>query len=505
VTPRVESLLAGTVERYGERPALAFGEAAALSYAELAEAVDLFSARLAEAVGGRDLGGARVAVVAPNVPALVISLFATWRLGGVPVPLNARLREHELSQVLADAEPVVVLSVREHLGYAFTELFGRLLPNVPSVRACLLVEPTGEIESELESPTGSPEVPQRFPRGTPDAETAAAAGLGTEVAAVLYTSGTTGTSKGALVAHGREVAAPRELASVLDLTPDDGVALVIPVSHAFGLTCLLSAVAAGSKAVLVESTTTLAPLQAAIERHRATVLHGSPALFAGLLKARPELPPTIRAGFVGGAPSAPGLQARLDEFGILNLYGLTETGAVSCCRPNDPPQRRRTTAGRAIADMELRFVDGELQVRGPAVTPGYFRRPEETALAFEDGWFRTGDVGEIEDGYLRISGRLKELVHVGGFNVFPAEVEAVLLTHPDVLQAAALGVPDERMGEVLQAFVVARRGSKLTPADLLGFARGRIAGYKLPYAIRFLPELPLLPSGKPDRRALAAR
>ena len=280
---------------------------------------------------------------------------------------------------------------------------------------------------------------------------------------------------------------------------------MIPASHAFGLTCLLSDVAAGAETVLVESTFSLGALVAAIERRGATVLHGSPTLFGSLLKAEPDGLRRIRAGFVGGAPAPPGLLEQVEGLGILNLYGLTETGAVSCCRPEDPPERRRTTAGRPLPGVEVEVVDGELRVRGTGVTPGYFRRPEETAAAFEDGWFRTGDVAVLEDGFVRISGREKELVHVGGFNVFPAEVEAVLLTHPDVAQAAVVGVEDERMGEVLRAFVVPRPGSELTPAALLQFARGRIAGYKLPYAIRLLPELPLLPSGKPDRRALAAR
>jgi HIP---CoA ligase len=484
---RVESLLAQTAARHPEAPALAHGDDV-LTYAQLDAAVARLSGLIAGAAGGEALGGARVAIVAPNAPALVIALFATWRLGAVAVPLSARLREHELTQTLADAEPAVVLSVREHLGYAFTELLPRLLPGLPSTRACLFVRADGEPDGEV--------------RGTGRAR---AVVLEHEIAAVLYTSGTTGTPKGALVTHQREVRSPRELAGVLRLTSGDGVVMAVPVSHAFGFTCVLATLAAGAKAVLVDSTTTVRPLLTAIERHAAGVLHGSPALFTALLKSRPEALRGIRGGFVAGASSPPGLQERLDEIGVLNLYGLTETGAVACCRPDDPPERRRTTAGRPLPGIELRAVDGELQIRGGGVMPRYLGRPEETAAVFDHGWFRTGDLVEIDDGYLRISGRLKELVHVGGFNVFPAEVEAVLALHPDVLQAAVVGVADERMGEALRAYVVARPGSGLTAAALLGFARGRIAGYKLPYAITFLSELPLLPSGKPDRRALAAR
>jgi len=492
---RIDGLLDAAVGAHRQRVSLCFGPTA-LTYEELDALSARLAAKLLAAAGCRDLAGKRVAVIAPNCPGLVAAMFATWRLGAIAVPLNARLREYELSQILADAEPVVVLSVREHLGYGFTDLLETLLPGLPTVRACLFLEPMGEVAAELESKQQS----------VTSEETAAGSALGSDIAAILYTSGTTGSPKGALVTHGREAAASREFASVLELTPADGVALVIPVSHAFGLTCLLATLAVGASTVLVESTMTLGPLLTAIDRHGATVLHGSPSLFSSLLKARPRgLPGKVRGGFVAGAPAAPDLQERLDELGVLNLYGLTEAGAVACCRRGDPPGRRRTTAGRALPGIDLRLVDGELQVRGPAVTPGYLRRPEETAASFADGWFRTGDVAEIDDGYVRISGRLKELVHVGGFNVFPAEVEAVLLTHPDVLQAAVVGVTDERMGEGLRAFVVARPGSDLTPAALLRFARARIAGYKLPYAIRLLPDLPLLPSGKPDRRALAVR
>ncbi len=216
----------------------------------------------------------------------------------------------------------------------------------------------------------------------------------------------------------------------------------------------------------------------------------------------------MRAGFVAGAPSPPGLIERLDDAGTtaLNLYGMTELGAASCCRLDDPPEARYGTAGFPLPGFEWRVDGGELLVRGPWVTPGYFRRPEETAEAFADGWFRTGDLGRIdEDGRLAITGRAKEVVQVAGFSVFPAEIEGFLLTHPDVAQAAVVGAPHEQIGEVLQAFVVPREGAELTPAALLQFARGKIADYKLPYGIRVVDELPLLGTGKPDRLALAAR
>ncbi len=463
-------------EAPADRPALSAGDRV-LTYAALRE----LSARLEEQLGAAgDLRGQRVAFVAPNSPELVAGLFAVWRLGAVAVPLSSRLRERELEQMLADAEPVVVVSVAAHGGYSFADVLPRILPR--SVRRCLL----GADEVAFDEAS------------SPDA-------LEEQIAAILYTSGTTGIPKGVLVKHVREVEGSRFLADTMRLTEDDRCGVIVPISHAFGLTLLHATVAAGAEGILVDSSFSPAPLLRALEARDATVLHGSPTLFRTLLKARPDGLPGIRTGLVAGAPCPSDLLDALDERGtrILNCYGLSETGAVTCVRIDDPPVERHETVGRPSPAYEARVTDGELEVRGEHLTPGYYRRPDETAAAFRDGWFRTGDLAEIDEGYVRIVGRAKEIVHVGGFNVVPAEVEAALLAHPDVGNAAVLGVPDERMGEALAAYVSPRPGAELSAMDLIAFTRSRIAGYKVPYAIEILPELPLLPSGKPDRKALS--
>ena len=479
----VGGLLGTAAGEPAARPALRWG-GQELSYPRLAALAEGLAGRLEQAAGPTDLAGARIAVIAPNVPALAAAVFAAWRLGAVAVPLNARLREHELAGALADAEPIALVAVAAHGGYDFGALLGNLIPRLPSVRACLLVGPGGEVERELPGGPGVPVEP-----------------LGQEFAALLYTSGTTGAPRAALVRHSREVEGASRLAGLLRLGQEDRVALVVPISHAFGLTSFLATIAAGATTILVDSTFSPGPLLRAVEEQRATILHGSPTLFSGLLKARPDGVSGIRSGLVAGAPAPPALLESLDDRGMrmLNLYGLTEAGAVAACRLDDPRALRFTTVGRPFAGFEVRLgPEGVLELRGPSVTPGYFGRADDGA-AFADGWFRTGDLATLEDGYLRIVGRVKEIVHVGGFNVVPAEVEAVLLEHPDVLQAVVIGRPDERMGEALQAFVVAREESGLMPADLVRFARSRIAGYKVPYALRMLPTLPLLSSGKPDR------
>ena len=495
MTPRVDpsSLLSGSAER----PALLFRDGA-LSYAQLRQAAGELAREL-EALGPRrSLEGAPVAVVAPNAPSIVAAMLAVWELGAVVVPLSARLREFELERILRDVDPAAVVSPASHGGYSFDSLWSRLRLELPALRGCLLVNEWGAVEKR---------VPAR-PEG--DVEP-----LRPDAAAILYTSGSTGAPKGAVVTHGCLLAEARVLPELLGLGEGEGSALVIPASHAFGLACLLASLASAGRVVLVDTSFSLDPLLEAMTAATASVVHGSPTVFARLLEARPDGVPELRAGFVGGAACPPRLIDRLEATAatILNLYGMTEIGAAACCRPDDPVEARRSTAGAPLPGYEFRSVasrddgrPGELQVRGPHVTPGYRGAPKATSDAFDGEWFRTGDLGEIDAaGRVHILGRAKEMLNVGGFNVFPAEVEAFLETHPDVLVAAVVGVPHERTGEAPCAFVVARPGATLTPQQIRRFARAGIAGYKIPYAVEVVAELPSLSSGKPDRGALRER
>jgi acyl-CoA synthetase (AMP-forming)/AMP-acid ligase II len=496
--PQIGALLEATASESPERVALAHGDDE-LTYRQLTSAVDRLAARLG------DRPGERVAVIAPNVPALVIALFAVWRAGAVAVPLSARLRSFELGRVFADAQPSAAVSVASHGGFGLAEELHALARRVPALTACLTVDVLGDVEDEARSPARE-----------------AAPPLGADLAAIMYTSGTTGEPKGALMSHALGVAEGHCLSELLGSAAEAACALVVPASHAFGLACLLCSVAAGGQAVLVDSTTSLEPLVQALRRHRAPVLHGTPALFARLLKAHAELP--VQTGFTAGSSCPPEVLEELDRRGarILNLYGMTEIGCAASCRADDPPEVRYRTVGRALLGYDLRVAgshvedgprvagshgeDGprEIQVRGPYVTDGYHGRPRDQDEAFDGDWFRTGDLGILDaSGNLSVAGRAKEVVHVGGFNVFPAEVESFLLTHPDIDQAAVVGVPHPAMGEALHAFVVTRPQADLAMRDVVRFARGGIAGYKVPYRVSVMTELPLLASGKPDRRALA--
>jgi acyl-CoA synthetase (AMP-forming)/AMP-acid ligase II len=495
MTPRVDpsSLLTAAAES----PALVFRDQS-LSYAELRRAAGGLAKELEALAPRRSLDGAPVVVVAPNGPAIVAALLAVWEVGAAAVPLSARLREYELERILRDVDPAAIVSPTSHGGYSFDSLWSRLAPELPALRGCLFVAEWGGVQQRV---TARPEMDVKP--------------LDRDAAAILYTSGSTGAPKGAVVTHGCLLQEARVLPALLGLSEGEASALVIPASHAFGLACLLASLHSEGRAVLVDTTFSLDPLLEAMAATAASVVHGSPAVFARLLEACPDGVPGLRAGLVGGAMSPPRLIERLEatEATILNLYGMTEIGAAACCRRDDPAEARRSTAGAPLPGYEFRSVaspgddrPGELQVRGPHVTPGYRGAPKATADAFDGDWFRTGDLGEIDEaGRLRILGRAKEMLNVAGFNVFPAEVEAFLETHPDVLAAAVVGVPHERMGEAPCAFVVARPGATITPQGIRRFARAGIAGYKIPYAVEIVSQLPTLSSGKPDREALRER
>jgi acyl-CoA synthetase (AMP-forming)/AMP-acid ligase II len=507
--PQIGALLEEAVSQSPQRPAVAYGDTE-LTYRELHEAVGRLAARLGERVGER------VAVIAPNVPALVVALFGAWRAGATVVPLSARLRSFELRRVFADAQPSAAISLAAHGGFSLARELDTLGEQIGTLSSGIVVDELGETREELRWPA-----------------TESAEPLPGDVAAIMYTSGTTGEPKGALMSHALGVAEGRHLAELLGDHAQGACAMVAPASHAFGLACLLCCVAAGGKAVLIDSTTSLQPLRQAVHRHQAHVLHGSPALFARVLKTTDEL--AVKSGFTAGSSCPPQVLEELDrrEARVLNMYGMTEIGAASSCHLEDPPEVRHHTVGRPLPGYEFRVVSpgerrgmsgereaprdgdgnglgggddalGEIEVRGAHVTAGYHGRPREQDEAFEGEWFRTGDLGGIDAaGNLTIAGRAKEVVQVGGFNVFPAEVESFLLTHPGIGQASVIGVPHAAMGEALHAFVVPSPEAALAGRDVVSFARAGIAGYKVPYGVSVLPELPLLASGKPDRRKLA--
>jgi acyl-CoA synthetase (AMP-forming)/AMP-acid ligase II len=460
----------------GAQPALAWG-AASLDWQTLRSRVDALARRL----DGHH--GQRIAVIAPNVPALVVGMFAAWRAGAVVVPLNSRLRRYELERVFADAEPWAAISLANYAGFPIAQVVQKLAPAIPTLALCIVVDELGHVIHESQKATTV--------QGEP---------LDDEASTILYTSGTTGEPKGAIERHSKGLSVARSFAEVLGPYAEEPCGYAIPVSHCFGLSCLLATLGAGALAVLVDAAGTLEPVLSAMRRHRVGVLHGSPALFTQVLHASGDLP-TWHSGFIAGSSCPAELVATLDRHGarMLGQYGLTEAGNVTACRLDDPSETRYRTVGRALPGYEVRAVavpdaqDDEIQVRSPYIWPTLLSRPWTEEEVTADGWLRTGDLGSVDDdGNVVIVGRAKHVVQTAGFTV-----------HPAVSAAVVVGIPHAGLGEALAAFVVPTPGTSFDRRAFMGFCRAGIAGYKVPYKVHVMSELPLLASGKPDRGALA--
>jgi acyl-CoA synthetase (AMP-forming)/AMP-acid ligase II len=324
----------------------------------------------------------------------------------------------------------------------------------------------------------------------------------TDIADVIFTSGTTGRPKGAMMNHQQTLRMYEEWATLADLREGDRYLQINPYFHTFGLKAGLITSFLRGATMLPVAVFDVDAVVDLIERERITMLPGPPTLYHSLLTIRDKARlSSLRAGVTGAADIPVELVRRIHgELPFQTLmtgYGLTEAGNVTLSRPDDSFEDVATTAGLPCDGVEVRIADdGEVLVRGYGVMQGYLDEPEATALAIDDdGWLHTGDLGNFDDaGRLRVVGRKKDMFIVGGFNAYPAEIEGFLLEHPAVAQAAVIGVPDERLGQVGKAFVVAK--TKVSKDELLVWCRERMAGFKAPRFIEFLDELPLNATGK---------
>lgn len=435
-----------------------------------------------------------VGLLIPTSGAFAMAALAGWMAGRTIVPLNYLLKPEELQYVVDDCETDLIIASRalvDHLGEV----------------------PKGPRMAFLE------DLPLTKFRGLP-------AGLlrpadDSDLACLLYTSGTSGRPKGVMLTHGNLASNIRQAREVTHLHRGDVFLGVLPQFHSFGFTVLtLLPLTLGAKVVY---TARFVPrrLIELIRAHRATVMIAIPSMYGAMLSVRSAKRDdfsSLRFAVSGGEPLPDSVaQGMRDRFGVLvnEGYGLTETSPLTnVCVPDDFAPR---SVGRAVAMLEQRIVDpatgrtldpgedGEVRMRGPNVMKGYFKLPAETADAFDaEGFFRTGDIGCIDDqGRLAITGRLKEMLIVGGENVFPREIEEVLNLHPAVKGSGVVGLRDDIRGEVPVAFIEFEDGAGATEVELREWCRDRIAGYKIPREIRIVPELPRNPTGKIVRRDLA--
>lgn len=462
--------LEATSRRRPEKPALVW-DGGALTFAEL----DQRANELAEALAGRGVkAGDRIALSIGNHWAFGVALIAGWKLGAAVAPLDKLLKEEERADILADLAPALLIDE--------TDIAMR-----DSGRPRPLGRPSGAAE--------------------PAADT-----TGPGAALILYTSGSTGRPKGAVLSHGAlELAIESWAGPVMALAAGDVVLATLPLAHSFGLNgALLAPLLVGATVVLVDR---FAPdrVVEAIRRHRVTVFPGVATMFRRLLDA-PELAvadfSSVRIAVSGAAPCPWELAERWrgrTAVRIVRGYGMTELFrpiSYQAANPTESPD----SIGWPVPGVEIRIVDDELWIKSPSAMDGYINAPDETREVLVDGWFRTGDLATVSaDGLVTIVGRKRERILRGGYSVFPPEVEAVLLTHPAVAEAAVLGIPHPELGEDVAAFVALRPDSVATADELIAHCRDRLAGFKYPRRLIMLDALPKSPTGKILKSKLTPR
>jgi acyl-CoA synthetase (AMP-forming)/AMP-acid ligase II len=478
-----------------------------LTFAELEEAM-LASVRGMLALGVEP--GERVALWAPNSIRWILAALSIHGAGGVLVPINTRFKGDEAAYVLRKSGASVLVVVTDFLNNDYVEMLRSADPDAPVLKGARVVVasgPTGPGQLSWEEFLAAGAGIRRY-----DAIAAVDAVTAEDLSDIMFTSGTTGHPKGVMLTHGQSLRAHGWLAKVMDFRAGDRYLIIPPFFHTFGykagwMACIVHGVTALPLAVF-----SVGEVLDIIERERISILLGPPTLFQGLLdasdRAQGDLS-TIRVTMASAASVSPELIGRMrTELGAditHSAYGLTEaTSLVTTTYPGiDSVEAIATTVGRAAWDVELRVVDdagedvpagtpGELLCRGYNVMRGYWEDPEATrATITVDGWLRTGDIVVSDDrGYIRITDRKKDVIVVGGFNVYPAEVERILGEHPDVECIAVVGAPDDRLGEVAVAFVVPRRGVTLTADDFMDWASDRISNFKSPRRVIMVDELP---------------
>jgi fatty-acyl-CoA synthase len=516
-------MLDAAAERNPSQEAIVF-KSERVSYGELKRRADAF-ARGLQALG---LGpGDHVVLWMPNRVEWNVANLGIAKAGGVTVTCNSRYKAFEVEYVLghSDAKALILADRFDAAGIDYIEILREICPEIerpggrlrsarfPSLEHVIVLGdrvPAGcrswtDIE-RVGSSIGAPALDGI--RVGPD-----------DAAAMLYTSGTTGEPKGCLLSHGNIYYKCRVYQDLHGWTARDRYLVPVPYFHIFGAMGGVAANCLAGSTQVVMDVFDPAEAMRLIETERVTIFSGVPTMFITMLGhpsfGRFDLR-SLRTGSIGAAPVPVEIMRRIldSDHGLgmdaLVVYGLTEaTGGTHWTRPGDPIDKRVSTVGLRTPEIEDRIVDavtgaplepgeeGEVCIAGPTLMLGYYKNPAATAEKVRDGWLHTGDMGvKDSDGYVRITGRLTDMIIVGGFNTYPAEIENFFLRHPKVLDVSIVGVPDPVMGEAVMAFVIPKAGETLTEEDIAAFARGRIANFKAPKYIEIVESFPLTGSGK---------
>ncbi|PIE28999.1 long-chain fatty acid--CoA ligase [candidate division KSB3 bacterium] len=486
----VGKMLEESAQRFPRKCAIKF-QKRKISYRELHE----LSHRAAHGLLALGLSkGDRVGIFSDNCPEYIISYFAALAFGGVAVPINSFLTGNEVKYIVDNCGIKVLVTSKR-----FLRTLQPVLQQMESLKRVIVIDGPDQSEHMAFATL------LQSSRTEPPCHDLSS----DDLAVFIYTSGTTGHPKGAMLSHGNLVSNTEDSLEVFNVVPKDKFLLFLPMFHSFTFTtCVLLPILSGSTIVLIGSVKSMDAIRKAIIFDRVTVFVGVPAVYNVL--ANKDLPKILRyinaiRAFVSGSAPLPGpVIGKIEKkfrSALCEGYGLSEASPVVAVNPLFGT-RKPGTVGLPLRRVQVKIVDanhnelpvgevGELAVKGPNVMQGYYNMPEETAKTIVDGWLLTGDVAKLdEEGYISIVDRKKEMLLVRGVNVYPREIEAVLYQHPNIVECAVIGVPDETKGEVPKAFIVVRDGEALSEKDVRAHCKKHLAGYKLPRFIEFRPSLP---------------
>lgn len=530
----ISRFLLDTAGRFPDRPAVVFREQGVRwDWRTFAREIDVLAAGLA-ALG--IVKGDCVGIWSPNRSEWLLTQFATARIGAVLVNINPAYRLAELEYALNKVGCKAVIAAERFKTSAYVEMLQTIAPElasatpgdlhaarVPSLRTVVSM---GEV-----APAGMFRFADVMARGRDTLDVARLDAIGATLAAtdpinIQFTSGTTGSPKGATLTHRNVVNNARSIAMAMRFTEQDSLCIPVPLYHCFGMVlAVLACVSKGAAMVFPGEAFDPVATLAAVADERCTALHGVPTMFIAELDhpdfAKFDLS-TLRTGIMAGSPCPIETMKRvvsqmhLSEITI--AYGMTETSPVSFqSSTDDPLEKRTTTVGRIQPHLEVKIVDptgeivpvgatGELCTKGYSVMLGYWDDDAKTREVLVDGWMHTGDLATLDaDGYCNIVGRLKDMVIRGGENIYPREIEEFLFRHPKIQSAQVFGVPDPKYGEELCAWIVLRADEEMTEDDVRAFCSGQIAHYKIPRYIRFVDELPMTVTGKVQKFVMRER